>query len=618
MPLEPHWLRPAWLWALPPLALVLALLARRVRRARRWEGLVDPGLRPFVLTGAQAASAWPLLAALAAGWLLLVLALAGPAWQLVSRPVFRIEQPRVLLLDLSRSMQAEDAAPSRLARARFEVMDLLRATDEGQFALIAFGAEPFLITPLTSDAGTILEQVPLLEPAVLPVEGQRRTDLALVAAARLLERSSAAGADDVLIADAVAPEAPSRAAAAGLAAAGHRVSVLAVAPDAGLADLAAAGGGVVLPARADDLDTARLLALQGQPVPDATGERVSLGRHWRDEGAWLLLLTVPLSALAFRRGWLALLPLTLVLTPPAPAQAELWSDLWLRPPQRALRDADAGRLDAALAGVEEPRWQAALRYRAGDYVGALAALAGLDGAEDHYNRGNVLARLGRFDDALGEYDTALELAPNHADALHNRRLLAELMRRPQPPPVQAVSRDDDHGADGDRGAGGAGGSEPGGARAVPLSAAGGAVGGQGGAGSEAERASAPPPAAGDGAAGHRADAQPAAAASAPGASEGSAGRGLPQPPGPDRTAPMSATAGVPDGQAGAGGAVGPDPGAGPEPRGVPVQASAASDGALHGDAAGDAYLLQQVPDDPSRLLRERLMLQYLRRHGRLY
>lgn len=32
----------------------------------------------------------------------------------------------------------------------------------------------------------------------------------------------------------------------------------------------------------------------------------------------------------------------------------------------------------------------------------------------------------------------------------------------------------------------------------------------------------------------------------------------------------------------------------------------------------DAYLLQQVPDDPGRLLRERLMLQYLRRHGRLH
>jgi Ca-activated chloride channel family protein len=29
------------------------------------------------------------------------------------------------------------------------------------------------------------------------------------------------------------------------------------------------------------------------------------------------------------------------------------------------------------------------------------------------------------------------------------------------------------------------------------------------------------------------------------------------------------------------------------------------------------YLLRQVPDDPAGLLRERLLLQYLRRHGQL-
>jgi Ca-activated chloride channel family protein len=33
--------------------------------------------------------------------------------------------------------------------------------------------------------------------------------------------------------------------------------------------------------------------------------------------------------------------------------------------------------------------------------------------------------------------------------------------------------------------------------------------------------------------------------------------------------------------------------------------------------AADA-LLRQVPDDPGGLLRERFMLQYLRRHGQLY
>ncbi len=614
MPLELHWLRPAWLLLLPPLALLLAVLALRVRRARRWEDLVDAQLRPLVLTGAQATRPWPLLAALAVGWLMLVLALAGPAWQLTSRPVFRIEQPRVLLLDLSRSMQAVDVAPSRLARARFEVMDLLRTDDEGQFALIAFGAEPFLIAPLTTDAGTILAQVPLLEPAVLPLDGERRTDLALTAAALLLRRSTAAGADVILITDAVAPEAPTRTAAAALAAAGHRVSVLAVAPNAGFAGVAHAGSGVVTPARADDLDTALLLGLRGRPTPDAAGEATSLERQWRDEGPWLLLLTLPLAALAFRRGWLGLLPLAVLLMPPAQVQAGLWSDLWLRPAQRAVRDADAGRLEAALAGVDDPRWQAALRYRAGDYAGALEALAGMDGAEAHYNRGNVLARLGRFEDAAGEYGAALALVPDHADARHNRRLLLELMRRSQAAPAHTGASHDTRRTGDDPRADGAKASDTGGASAG-ADLGGGQAREQHGAALESELGAAAPPSYA-GAGGAAVAPLPAGTGSGTWrrtrAAAGGAPAGLDRSdePGPGTAADAMRASETPYPQ----GLQLDAPAVGRQP----AREHAASEDPLRADAAADAQLLQQVPDDPSRLLRERLMLQYLRRHGRLH
>lgn len=600
MPIELHWLRPAWLWVLPLLALVLGLFVLRMRRARRWEDLVDAPLRPFVLTRGGGARAGPLLAALALGWVVLALALAGPSWRLATRPVFRIEQPRVLLLDLSTSMQAVDVAPSRLARARFEIMDLLRGTDEGQFALFAFGAEPFLIAPLTTDAGTVLEQVPLLEPAVLPVAGERRTDQALDAAARLLRRSEAAGADVILVTDAVAPRERTREAAAALAAAGHRVSVLAVAPHADFADLAAAGGGIVVPAQPDARDTERLLALWGGARTDAAGEQVSLDRQRRDDGPWLLLLSLPLAALAFRRGWLGVLPLAVLMLPPTPAAAGLWSDLWLRPEQQAVREAEAGRLDAALDGVDDPRWRAALHYRAADYAGALDALAGLSGARTHYNRGNVLARLGRFEDAVAEYDAALALAPSHADALHNRRLLLKLMRQAPPRPTTPTRLGDETDDPRER------------------------------RGTGAEAASAPGPettATGDrdgrstadedrGDARGRSTAGSAAADAAPPADAGRA------PSGPDAERPPDR-----EGTEVAGEPRRPAPGTPPvtTPAGSgsggeqPVAQAEPAD-ALAGEAeqAADAYLLREVPDDPGRLLRERLLLQYLRRHGQLH
>jgi hypothetical protein len=61
-------------------------------------------------------------------------------------------------------------------------------------------------------------------------------------------------------------------------------------------------------------------------------------------------------------------------------------------------------------------------------------------------------------------------------------------------------------------------------------------------------------------------------------------------------------------QDGAGSVVGQTPDA----RSAPEEAPDAR------QAEADAYLLRQVPDEPGRLLRERLMLQYLRRHDQLH
>lgn len=590
MGLELHWLRPAWLLALPALALLFGLILWRARRASRWESLVDPALRPLVLTGGARSLGWPPLVMLGLAWLLLVLALAGPAWQRGVRPVFRIEQPRVLLLDLSDTLRARDVAPTRLARARFEVMDLLNGTDEGQFALVAFGAEPFLIAPLTTDAATVSEQVPLLAPDVLPLRGERRTDLALRFATNLLRRSGAAGADVLLITDAVGASEQAVDAAASLGAAGHRVSVLAIVPNSGFEALARAGGGVVVAARADDLDTQRLLALQGDTDLDGETEQATLDRQWRDDGPWLLLLVLPLAALAFRRGWIGLWPVALLLMPPQPVQAAFWDDLWLRPQQQALRDAAAGRLDAALMERLDPGWRAALRHAAGDFEGALQELSGRTGARAHYNRGNLLARLGRVEEAVAEYDAALEAQPGHADARHNRELLLELMRTRTPPPILRSG-------DG---------------------------GGSGSGSGDADHTSTPPGVS-DSSAARRGDASSAIESAGDlsgtaGTSEGSAsarsdaGRRASDaaaelsPPPTSRMPERGTSDRAAERQDGAGSVVGQTPDA----RLAPEEAPDAR------QAEADAYLLRQVPDEPGRLLRERLMLQYLRRHGQLH
>lgn len=327
-----HFLRPVWLLALVPLALLLWRRVRASRGAEIWRQQVDAHLLPHLLTGDATQRRWP-LALLGLGWLLAVIALAGPVWQQLPIPLGRSAVQRVILLDLSPTMLAADVAPSRLARARLEVLDLLRRGADGQTALLVFGAEPFLVSPLTSDTATIAAQVPSLGPELLPVSGTQRIDLALRAALELLKGAGGQPADLILVTDGLAQSASTLQVADELAAAGHRLSVLLVAtaegapvpsPSGGLMTneagslliptpdrevlerLVAIGAGRLVDLRADETDTLALLAApRGQRTASGATGPLTADR-WREEGPWLVLLVLPLAALGFRRGWLVI------------------------------------------------------------------------------------------------------------------------------------------------------------------------------------------------------------------------------------------------------------------------------------------------------------------------
>ncbi len=457
MPLEFQLLRPWWLLALLPMLVVLALLLRGQARSRAWSGLVDAHLLPYLLEGeAGRVRRWPLLV-LAFGWLLAVLALAGPVWERLPQPVYQTEHYRVLVLDISASMNAEDQQPSRLAQARFEVLELLRQDAEGHTALLAFGAQPYLVSPLSTDTDTIAAQVPGLETALLPVQGAKRTDLALEMAADLLRQAGAREGEIILISD--APDNPARAAEAArtLSEAGYSVSVLGMgtpegAPvptdkggfrrddaggisfskrdDAALRLLAGEGGGIYVSASADDADIRALMPDLRQAEEESRQQDVQ-SDQWREEGPWLLLLLLPIAALGFRRGWMSPLLLVVFLAPAPPVQAFEWRDLWQRPDQRAAQAYEQGRHQEAAESFKRADWQAAARYRSGDYQGALDSLQNLKGSEADYNKGNALARIGDLEEAIAAYERVLQQNPQHEDARFNRDLLQQLMDQQQ-------------------------------------------------------------------------------------------------------------------------------------------------------------------------------------------
>jgi Ca-activated chloride channel homolog len=85
----------------------------------------------------------------------LVVALARPAWGL---RVDRIETQGVsvfVLLDVSRSMDAEDVLPTRLTRAKIGLLDVARGIEGNEMGLVAFAGSAFVVFPLTTDVNAV-------------------------------------------------------------------------------------------------------------------------------------------------------------------------------------------------------------------------------------------------------------------------------------------------------------------------------------------------------------------------------------------------------------------------------------------------------------------------------
>jgi Ca-activated chloride channel family protein len=450
---ELHFLRPEWLYAIPPVVLSAIWFAYRRLGAGSWERVVDPALAPYVLSASQSHqrdSRWLLFGLVG---VLGVIALAGPAYQRIEQPVYRSGQSLVVALDLSRSMDAQDVAPSRLVRARLKILDLLAQRASGQTALLVFSANAFTVTPLTTDNDTVAALVNSLSTDIMPSRGSYPVS-AIAKGRQLLEQASVSSGEVLLITDGGSSPAAERA-ARDLAQAGFTLSVLGVGTAQGapiprgtggfvtdqsgrmavprleetsLRALAAAGGGRYATLTSDDRDLEYLLS--GEVGARSASDDGQATDQWREEGPWLLLLLLPLAAMAFRRGWV-LLVLVVILPLSPTAEASLWDDLWRNKDQQAKQLLDAGETAAAAELFKDEQWRAVSKYRAGEYATSAAEFAAREDSRNLYNLGNALARQGEFESALDAYEQVIGREPGNEDAIYNRELVKQALEQQQ-------------------------------------------------------------------------------------------------------------------------------------------------------------------------------------------
>ena len=407
-----HFAHPDRLFLLIALVPLLAWVARGARkRHASWVGLGQEG-RP-----ARDGGGWRMLASV-----LVVVALAGPRWGRAADPFALSGRDVVVLIDVSRSMAAEDAVPDRLGVAVVSAASLLRAVaaEPGdRAAVVAFSGRGIVRCPMTFQVAAAIDAALSLRIAEVEPGG---TDLgsALDTAAGAFDQEDHAGGRTIVVfsdgedlADATAP------AIARLANAGIVVHAVAIGDPDQAHPIPSGTPGTSL-------------TYQGQPVASRRSD-------------------APLDNAARATGG-TLIRLGLVSADLAP----LFRDR-IGPVAGRLREAThpTPRIErfpafafAALACTLVGAWPG--RPRFGRYLPALALVAlGADGGRATVPgliaRGRANYDAGRFAEALDSFDRAINLAPEAAVPVYNRAAtLFQLGRYPEA--IEAYQRARDRAA----------------------------------------------------------------------------------------------------------------------------------------------------------------------------
>jgi Ca-activated chloride channel family protein len=454
---HPEWLAPA---ALSLLGIALALGLARRRAARGLARLL--GVRPGRAAALRDAA---LLLAFAA----ILAALLGPRWGERERrgPASGIDL--ALLVDVSRSMDASDTPPSRLARALRAADELLARLAPGDRAAIAaFAGRGVLLTPLTPDHEALREllgglDTELIHPRGSALAGGVRAALTAFEAGSerprvllvLSDGEDSGGGRDLPLAEAGGDQVRVIAAALG----SEEGAML---PDHGAVLVGASGLPVVTRRSLAALE--RLAEATGGEVfrADAAGafeiERLARSLH-RDAGRAggvivrreRAVQVLPLAALAFALLLLEGLPAPRLLRRLRVARARRGGR---RAAASALLVLSTGLLAAGpLAHEAALRLQGAglARLAHGDTEGAkrtlaAAALATREtslAALAYYHLGVAHLAAGELEEARLAFFDALALDPDDAMARFDLEwTLAALARRPLPSPPPAAASEE--------------------------------------------------------------------------------------------------------------------------------------------------------------------------------
>jgi Ca-activated chloride channel family protein len=152
--ISPHFESPEMLQLLWLLPVLLGIAFYRFRKKdQALLRFADAGLIERINRSVSRARQWWKAVLVVAASLLIVTALARPVWNPRPEKVESKGRDIVFVLDVSRSMLAEDLKPNRLQRAKIAIRDLIEKIQGDRVALVAFAGTAIVKCPLTQDYG---------------------------------------------------------------------------------------------------------------------------------------------------------------------------------------------------------------------------------------------------------------------------------------------------------------------------------------------------------------------------------------------------------------------------------------------------------------------------------
>ena len=433
-------MRPDWLYAFIPIALIFIFFLITYRRREAWKQSFAKELLPFLtIKGTKKQFVVPkiLLLILLS---LMTLAMAGPTWEQIERPGQKTEAALVVLLDVSWSMLAEDIQPNRIERAKLKLKDFFNAGPNSKVALVAYAGTAHNVVPFSKDYKTIARQMDALRPDIMPVDGSNLNE-ALDMADSLLTKI-VAPSTILLVTDNITQSDVQRIAQTAV---NTHVEIMAIAtPNGGTIPwgrdvMKDAQGNTVIPRldvinldQVEELDNVniitvtldnsdvQILAARVRQNLEFIVDLENAEEEWKDFGFWLLVPMLFISVLWFRRGWkVHWLWLLFIVAGCNDAGEFKLGDQFFTKDQKGQILYDKGEKEKAAETFESGNLKGYTYYEMGDLEKAAEAYSSDVSPEGLYNLGVVYAEMGDLESAKQAFAAALELDPEMEKADKN-------------------------------------------------------------------------------------------------------------------------------------------------------------------------------------------------------